>query len=235
MWRRIFRRRADQGHRPAGAAYPHDRAAADRVGFPHPALCTLPAVVEAAFLKGRVLTLQAQQYATAIKVRYGVLPIVFCTNGYETIVWDGTYPERPVFSVFSKDDLRRLINRRSTRGDFSDIRINDDITDRPYQKAAIHATCSHFKKCNRKALLAMATGTGKTRTAASLIDVLLQQNWITNILSLADRREFVKQAKDAFVKHLPSLSTCNLSKRDPSETPAARAVFFHIPDHDEFN
>ena len=172
---------------------------------------------------------QAQQYATAIEARYGVLPIVFCTNGYETIVWDGTYPERPVFSVFSKDDLRRLINRRSTRGDFSDIRINDDITDRPYQKAAIHATCSHFKKCNRKALLAMATGTGKTRTAASLIDVLLQQNWITNILFLADRRELVKQAKDAFVKHLSSLSTCNLSKRDPSETPAARAVFSTYP------
>lgn len=172
---------------------------------------------------------QAQQYAAALQAKYDVLPIVFCTNGYETVVWDGTYPERPVFSVFSKEDLRRLINRRSIRGDFSNTNINDDITDRPYQKAAIHAVCSHFKKCNRKSLLVMATGTGKTRTAASLVDVLGQQNWITNILFLADRRELVKQAKGAFVKHLPSLSTCNLSEREPGDTPAARAVFSTYP------
>ena len=171
---------------------------------------------------------QGQQYAATLREKYGVLPIVFCTNGYETIVWDGTYPERPVFSVFSKDDLRRFVSRRTVRGDFSEININDDITNRPYQKAAIHAVCSHFKKCNRKALLVMATGTGKTRTAVSLVDVLGKQNWITNILFLADRRELVKQAKKAFSNPksgLPSLSVCNLAEREPGEAPAARAVF----------
>lgn len=171
---------------------------------------------------------QGQQYAETLKAQYGVLPVVFCTNGYETLVWDGTYPERPVFSVFSKDDLQRIINRRFIRSDFSDININDEITNRPYQKAAIHAVCSHFKKCNRTALLVMATGTGKTRTATSLVDVLSQQNWITNILFLADRRELVKQAKAAFshTKHgLPNLSVCNLAERESGETPTARAVF----------
>jgi type I restriction enzyme R subunit len=172
---------------------------------------------------------QAQQYATALEKKYGTLPIVFCTNGYETIMWDGIYPERPVFSVFSKDDLRKLINRRSIRGDFSEIDIDDDITDRPYQKMAIHAVCSHYKKNNRKTLLAMATGTGKTRTAASLVDVLGKQNWITNILFLADRRELVKQAKGAFTKHLPNLSVCNLSQREPDEKPTARAIFSTYP------
>jgi type I restriction enzyme R subunit len=172
---------------------------------------------------------QAQQYAAALQKKYGVLPVVFCTNGYETVVWDGTYPERPVFSVFSKEDLQRLINRRNVRGDFSSIKINDDITDRPYQKSAIHSVCSHFKAFNRKALLVMATGTGKTRTAASLVDVLGQQNWVTNVLFLADRRELVRQAKSAFVKNLPYLSTCNLAEREPGESPAARAVFSTYP------
>ncbi len=171
---------------------------------------------------------QAQQYADTLKEKYGVLPIVFCSNGYETIVWDGIYPERSVFSVFSKDDLQRLINRRSIRGDFAEISINDEITNRPYQKAAIHAVCSHFKKCNRKALLVMATGTGKTRTAVSLVDVLSKQNWITNILFLADRRELVRQAKRAFANPksgLPSLSVCNLAEKEQGETPSARAIF----------
>lgn len=78
----------------------------------------------------------------------------------------------------------------------------------------------------------MATGTGKTRTAVSLVDVLSQQKWITNILFLADSRELVKQAKDAFSNSqsgLPSLSVCNLSQREEGDAPTARAIFSTYP------
>ena len=173
---------------------------------------------------------QAVGYADRLEAQHGRRPLIFCTNGYDTVYWDDLYyPERPVYSVFSKDDLVRIVNRRTQRLDLSDIKINKDITDRCYQKAAVHAACSVFNACKRKALLVMATGTGKTRTAASIVDVLSNRNWITNILFLADRRELVKQGKDAFVKHLPWMSVCNLSTRDRNEMPAARAVFSTYP------
>ena len=73
----------------------------------------------------------------------------------------------------------------------------------------------------------MATGTGKTRTASSLTDVLSRGKWITNILFLADRTALVKQAKDDFKNYLPDLSLCNLCSNKDDRN--ARIVFSTYP------
>ncbi len=91
------------------------------------------------------------------------------------------------------------------------ININKDIAGRYYQEEAIRATCEAFDQKNkRKALLVMATGSGKTRTVIGLVDVLLNEGWIKNVLFLADRNSLVTQAKRSFANMLPNLSSTNL-------------------------
>jgi type I restriction enzyme R subunit len=173
---------------------------------------------------------QAREYADCIEKMAGLRPLIFYTNGYETWFWDDTYyPERKVYSVFSKQDMQRIINRRELRKPLERLEIKDDITDRPYQKIAVHRIVEEFSKSRRKGLLVMATGTGKTRTVVSLADVLSRHGWITNVLFLADRKELVKQAKQAFNRHLPNLSTCNLLRRENDEKPTDRAIFSTYP------
>lgn len=121
----------------------------------------------------------------------------------------------------------RLINRRTSRQKLSTIPIENRITDRYYQKQAVRAVCDHFEKGHRKALLVMATGTGKTRTAVSLTDVLSRGGYVTNTLFLADRTALVHQAKDVFKNLLPDMSLCNLlSNKDDRN---ARVVFSTYP------
>ena len=119
------------------------------------------------------------------------------------------------------------MNRRDTRKKLNTVTINDKITDRYYQKEAIRAVCDHMEQGFRKALLVMATGTGKTRTASSLADVLSRGGYITNILFLADRTALVKQAKDDFKNYLPDMSLCNLCSNKDDKN--ARIVFSTYP------
>jgi type I restriction enzyme R subunit len=169
---------------------------------------------------------QAQLYANCLKNKFGQRPLIFYTNGYKTSLWDDvTYPAREVYSVFSKNDLQYLIDRRSMRAPLKDkLDIDPNITDRYYQKEAIQAVCTGFQNKARNVLLVMATGTGKTRTVVSLVDVLCKNNWVTNILFLADRCELLKQAKETFNRFLPKLSSCNLTDRG-KDNPAHRAIF----------
>lgn len=109
--------------------------------------------------------------------------MMFTTNGFETYFWDDkTSPQRPVSGIFSKDDLQKMMNRRSEHKDLMQIPIDDKITDRYYQKEAIRAVCEQIQRGYRKHLLVMATGTGKTRTASSLTDVLSRGKYVTNVL-----------------------------------------------------
>lgn len=108
------------------------------------------------------------------------------------------------------DELELMIQRRD-RGKITDLKISDEITNRPYQKMAITSICEHFNNNNRRGLLVMATGTGKTRVAISLVDVLARNNWVKNVLFLADRTSLVSQAKKNFSKLLPHMSICELS------------------------
>ena len=129
--------------------------------------------------------------------------------------------------IFSKTDLERIIERRTSRLPLESITISNAITDRYYQQAAIRSVCEEISRGVRKHLLVMATGTGKTRTAASLVDVLSRGHHITNVLFLADRTALVSQAKDDFKTYLPNMSLCNLcaNKDDAS----ARIVFSTYP------
>ena len=171
---------------------------------------------------------QAKLYADCLEQKFGRRPIMFTTNGFETYFWDDcSTPQRPVFSVFSQDDLQKLVSRRTERRKLLEIPVKDNITNRYYQKEAIKAVCEHVEAGYRKALLVMATGTGKTRTAISLADVLTRGNYATNILFLADRTALVEQAKEAFQQHLPNLSLCNLLSNKDNKN--ARAVFSTYP------
>ena len=171
---------------------------------------------------------QAVLYADCLERKFGRRPMMFTTNGFETYFWDDrSGPQRKVSGIFSKDDLQKLMNRRQERQNLDDIPIDDKITDRYYQKEAIRAVCGQVQKGFRKHLLVMATGTGKTRTASSLTDVLSRGKWVTNILFLADRTALVKQAKDDFKNYLPDMSLCNLCSNKDDRN--ARIVFSTYP------
>ena len=155
---------------------------------------------------------QAQLYADLLEKRFRRRPVIFLTNGFEThILDDRNYQERRVSGIYCKRDLEKLFNLAANRSlRISDAVINDSITNRYYQKSAIKAVCSAFEEKHRKALIVMATGSGKTRTVISLVDVLLRKGWVKNVLFLADRTSLVSQAYEAFVELLPSLSSTNL-------------------------
>ncbi|WP_373233368.1 DEAD/DEAH box helicase family protein [Cohnella sp.] len=176
----------------------------------------------------KIGTQQAKLYADCLEKMTGRRPMMFTTNGFETNLWDDvTSPQRKVSGIFSKTDLEKLMNRRNERKALDEIVIDDKITDRYYQKEAIRAVCESVATGHRRSLLVMATGTGKTRTASSLTDVLSRGGYVTNILFLADRKALVKQAKDDFKNYLPHMSLCNLlSNKDDK---AARIVFSTYP------
>ena len=167
---------------------------------------------------------QAKLYADLIEKRQGRRPVVFLTNGFETRIVDNQYPERRVAAIYSKRDLEKLFNLQRTRSGLKNIVVDKKIAGRYYQEAAIKAVCDSFgQKNRRKALLVMATGSGKTRTVIALVKVLLDQGWIKNVLFLADRNSLVTQAKRNFVNLLPDLSVTNLcEEKDNYE---ARGVF----------
>ena len=171
---------------------------------------------------------QAKLYADCLELRFGQRPVMFTTNGFDTFFWDDKGgPQRKVSRIFSKTDLERIIERRTSRLPLESITISNAITDRYYQQAAIRSVCEEISRGVRKHLLVMATGTGKTRTAVSLVDVLSRGHHITNVLFLADRTALVSQAKDDFKTYLPNMSLCNLcaNKDDAS----ARIVFSTYP------
>jgi type I restriction enzyme R subunit len=171
---------------------------------------------------------QARLYADCLEKEHGIRPLIFYTNGFETWFWDDTaYPERRVFGFFSRDELDWHYYRKAHKKPIHAVQIDDKITNRVYQKKAVQAVCDVLQKAQRKALLVMATGSGKTRTAISVVDVLLRNGWIKHILFLADRRELVKQARKHFVNLLPNLTICNLL--DSKDDPAARMVFSTYP------
>ena len=171
---------------------------------------------------------QCKLYADSLERKYGRRPAMFYTNGFETYFWDDqTAPPRQVSSIFSQADLQKLIDRREEKKNPASVPVNDQITNRYYQKEAIRAVCDNFSKGNRKSLLVMATGTGKTRTAVSIVDVLSRSGQVLNVLFLADRTPLVDQAEEAFQNNLPEISRCNLLKNKKDET--ARIVFSTYP------
>lgn len=166
---------------------------------------------------------QATLYADCLEKQYGTRPVVYYSNGYVTRIIDGLgYPDREVLGFHRLEELELLLQRRD-RSKIVDLKIDNNITDRHYQKTAITNVCESFNNNRRKALIVMATGTGKTRTAISLVDVLMRNSWIKNVLFLADRTALVKQAKKNFAKLLPNATTTILSESKPDMN--ARVMF----------
>lgn len=171
------------------------------------------AVVEAKRTKKdpRIGRQQAKLYADCLESRYKQRPLIFYTNGYKTWLWDDqNYPPREVQGFYKRDELELLIQRRSKRKDLSKESINRAIVERYYQEESIRAVTEQFARMQRKALIVMATGAGKTRTVIALCELLQRCNWIKRVLFLADRVALVRQACNAFKQHLPDSNPVNL-------------------------
>ena len=167
---------------------------------------------------------QAELYADCLEKKYGQRPVIYYTNGFRTMIIDGLgYPPRQVMGFHTLDDLELMISRRG-RGKMTDLAIRDEITNRNYQKMAIRSICDHLNLMHRHGLIVMATGTGKTRVAISLCEVLLRNKWVKNILFLADRTALVHQACENFTELLPDYTTCILTGAR-NEEKGARLMF----------
>ncbi|MEJ7778676.1 MAG: DEAD/DEAH box helicase family protein [Daejeonella sp.] len=184
------------------------------------------AVVEAKKTKRdpRVGQHQAKLYADGLQKEFGQRPVIFYSNGYQTWLWDDSdYAPREVYGFYTKDELQALIQRRAFKKPLAQETINNAITDRYYQHEAIRKVSEALESNHREALLVMATGTGKTRVAASLVDFLSKANWIKRVLFLADRNALVHQAKVNFNDYLPNLPAVDLTKEKEDES--SRIVF----------
>ncbi len=155
---------------------------------------------------------QAKLYADCLEKEYGQRPVIFYSNGYEHWIWDDkSYPPRPVQGFYKKSELELLIQRRSSRRKLAEAPIDTSIIERYYQTRAVRRVGETFEVDNqRKSLLVMATGSGKTRTVIALADMLMQSNWVKRVLFLADRVALVNQAVKAFKSYLPNSAPVNL-------------------------
>ncbi|WP_346958711.1 DEAD/DEAH box helicase family protein [uncultured Arthrobacter sp.] len=148
---------------------------------------------------------QAKLYADCLERRYARRPVIYYTSGYETWIWDDAmYPERKIQGFHTKDQLQLLVDRRNSRKPLAEQPIDNTIVERAYQHNAIRAVTEAYEtQHERKALVVMATGTGKTRTVVALAKLLQEANWAKRVLFLADRTALVRQAANAFKTHLP--------------------------------
>ena len=160
----------------------------------------------------RVGQQQAKLYADCLEAQFGKRPVIFYSNGYDHWIWDDvSYPPRKVQGFYKKAELELLTQRRSSRKTLATAVINEDIVERYYQTRCIRRIGEAFERDkDRKALIVMATGAGKTRTVIALCDLLMRCNWAKRVLFLADRVALVRQAVNAFKKHLPDAAPVNL-------------------------
>jgi type I restriction enzyme R subunit len=148
---------------------------------------------------------QLRHYVTEIAKKQAFAPFGFMANGHDIWFWEvGLANPRLIAGFFAPTDLERLKFLRQNRRPLEATAINSFIVDRAYQHEAIRRLAEAFAANKRRALLVMATGTGKTRVAMALIDVFLRANQAQNVLFLADRDALVDQTlTDGFKAHLP--------------------------------
>ena len=175
---------------------------------------------------------QAQLYADALERRFGQRPVIFLTNGRQHEIWDDApwngatgYPARAIEGLYTRGELEQLHHRRTQRRPLSGSRVDPEIAGRPYQQRAIAKVGAHFDAHQRRALLVMATGTGKTRTAIALVDQLMERGWVKRVLFLADRTALVRQAHKAFSKLLPGVASIDLTSDKHSEARVHLATY----------
>lgn len=145
---------------------------------------------------------QAKLYADALEIEHEQRPIIFYSNGHDIWIWDDAagYPPRRLFGFYSKDSLQFAIYQRGARQALDTLTSDKNIAGRLYQVETIKRVTERFTGKQRKALIVQATGTGKTRVAIALCELLIRAGWAKRILFLCDRRELRKQAKNAFAE-----------------------------------
>ena len=160
----------------------------------------------------RVGQQQAKLYADCLERQFGQRPVIFYSNGYEHWLWDDVnFPPRAVQGFYKKAELELMVQRRGSRKPLAMAETNPAIVERFYQERGIRRIAEAFERDHdRKALLVMATGAGKTRTVIALADLLMRCNWAKRVLFLADRVALVNQAVNAFKRHLPDAAPVNL-------------------------
>lgn len=173
---------------------------------------------------------QAKLYADCLEQKFNQRPVIFYSNGYNHWIWDDvSYPPREINGFLKKDELERIIFRRSNRKSLDLVIPNKKIVERTYQLEALRRITETFDNQNaRKALLVMATGTGKTRVAISLVDLLMRANWVKRVLFLADRTALLTQAYRNFKTHLPTVTPVNLIE-DKKTIASANVVLSTYP------
>jgi type I restriction enzyme R subunit len=162
---------------------------------------------------------QAQQYADSLETQYGQRPVVFYSNGVDTFIWDDAqgFPPRKIYGFYSKDSLEYLLFQRNNKEQIELVAPKNEIAGRMYQLEAVKRVTERFSEGHRKALLVQATGTGKTRVAISICDVMSRAKWAKRILFLCDRRELRKQADNAFKEFLPTEPRVFVSSKTASD------------------
>lgn len=169
---------------------------------------------------------RANHAVDVLEKKYGYRPTAYYSTGYRLFCIDPLgFPPRRVAGFHTIDELELLKQRVDSRADISNPVIDDAITNRDYQKEAIKNVCNAFMNGRRRSVVVMATGTGKTRVAISLVDVLLRGGWIKNVLFLADRTSLVRQAHKNFTKLLPNITTSIISGGSLNRDLNARIIF----------
>ena len=159
---------------------------------------------------------QALEYAEALEKKFNFFPIRFVTNGFEIFIYENknSIPRR-IYGFYRKEELLKIIARRNKKITSNDISINEKIINRYYQERAVKKAIENYISGNRKSLLVMATGSGKTRVAISVVDCLSKLNMVKRTLFLADRVALVKQALNSFKNSLPDYTFVDLvSEKD---------------------
>lgn len=177
---------------------------------------------------------QGKLYADCLEAQFGRRPVIFYTNGTRTFLWDdaafgvgGGYPPREVAGFYTADELELTIGRRQTRLPLADHAIKNEIVERPYQHLAVRAFTERLTGRQRKGLIVMATGTGKTRTAAAIIELLQRAGWVKRVLFLADRQALVKQTVGVFGKFIPGGVRNLLEGKENAETARVVVSTYH--------
>ena len=147
----------------------------------------------------------ASVWADTIEKKYGKHPVIFLTNGFDTVINDNILPERKCSGIYSRRDLEKLSALSADIASLSSVGINKEISNRYYHENAVKAVCKALAEGKRKALLVMAPGSGKTRTVIALCDVLMKHGRIKNILYLTDRAILASQAQRGFAEYMPEI------------------------------
>ncbi|MEO6563651.1 MAG: DEAD/DEAH box helicase family protein [Nitrosospira sp.] len=162
---------------------------------------------------------QAKLYADGLEQKFDQRPVIFYTNGFDIYIWDDAQNQTPrrLFGFYSKESLQYLIFQRREKLALNSLAPKPEIAGRMYQLEAITRICERFSLGYRKSLIVLATGTGKTRVAVSLCEVLSRARWAKRILFLCDRRELRKQADDVFKEFLPGEPRIHINSTTASD------------------